>query len=170
MENLLILGAGGYGQTVRETALLCGTYGEIAFLDDADPAALDVCGAYAGEAMRARFGAAYPAFGANRLRVEWLARLREAGYAIPTLIHPMAFVSPSAQLGRGVTVLAQAAVGARCALGDGCLVNMGALLDHDCVLANGVHLAPGAVVKAGNRIDAYEKIESGTVLERKIGR
>ena len=34
MKNLLILGAGGFGQMVKETALMLG-YEQVVFLDDA---------------------------------------------------------------------------------------------------------------------------------------
>lgn len=34
MENLIILGAGGYGRTAAETARAMGVFGRVAFLDD----------------------------------------------------------------------------------------------------------------------------------------
>ena len=68
MKKLIILGAGGYGQTVADIAEQLGY--EIAFLDDNSPLALGVCGEFK------RFMDAktlfYPAFGNNERRVEWL--------------------------------------------------------------------------------------------------
>lgn len=144
MENLIILGAGGYGRTAAETARAMGVFGRVAFLDDGCTGT-DVLGPctdyirFAGE-----FRWAYPAFGANALRAAWLEKLAAAGYSLPAL----------------------AAVGACAVVEQGAIVNMGAIADHDCVVGACAHLAPGAIVKAGNTVPAQMKIESGTVLER----
>ncbi len=166
MNDLLILGAGGYGRTAAETAQELGIFGRIAFLDDnaEEKEILGKCASY--ETYKKDFLFAYPAFGANAVRAQWIKKLRQAGFIVPVLVHPRAYVSPSAKLGCGVVVLAQAAVGTNTVLEPGVIVNLGAIADHDCVLGECVHLAPGAVVKAGNRIPAQQKIESGTVIER----
>ena len=154
MENLIILGAGGYGRTAAETARAMGVFGRVAFLDDGCTGT-DVLGPctdyirFAGE-----FRWAYPAFGANALRAAWLEKLAAAGYSLTADIRP------------GAVVLALAAVGACAVVEQGAIVNMGAIADHDCVVGACAHLAPGAIVKAGNTVPAQMKIESGTVLER----
>ena len=166
MDNLLILGAGGYGRTVEEAARAMGRFGRVAFLDDGQTGEgiLGPCADYARFLAEFRF--AYPAFGANGLRAEWLGRLEEAGYTLPVLTHPRAFVSPSARLAPGAAVLALAAVGTRAEIARGAIVNLGAIADHDCVIGVCAHLAPGAIVKAGNTVPACMKVESGRVIER----
>ena len=83
MENLIILGAGGYGRTAAETARAMGVFGRVAFLDDGCTGT-DILGPctdyirFAGE-----FRWAYPAFGANALRAAWLEKLAAAGYSLP---------------------------------------------------------------------------------------
>ena len=103
--HLLILGAGGYGRTVADVAGQTGQFDEILFLDD-NSAAPDVLGKCA-EFERFRDGqtAFYPAFGNNEGRLKWLYRLREADCAIPTIIHPTAYVSPTAQVEPGAVIL-----------------------------------------------------------------
>ena len=93
MEKLLILGAGGYGRTVAEAA--AGQF-ETAFLDDASPLAAAPCERYAEFAGEYAF--AYPAFGDNALRAQWLQRLKAAGFRLPVLRHAQSFLSPSAVL------------------------------------------------------------------------
>lgn len=165
MENLLILGAGGFGKVMREAACASGQYAEITFLDD-NQSGIGKCENYLLPAMRERFKAAYPAFGANALRTNWVERLLAAGYSVPVFVHARAYVSPSAVLGAGAVVLPGAVVNTGCKIGRACIINIGALLDHGCTLEAGVHLAPGAIVKANNHIAANVKIESGVVLER----
>lgn len=168
MKKLLILGAGGYGKTVADIAAQLGCYSKIAFLDDTKvgkAGMLGVCEEFL------QFADAdteiYPAFGDNSLRMAWMDKLEEYGIAVPTLVHPAAYVSPTADLGEGVTVLPKAVVNTGAVVERGCIINIGALVDHDVVMEEGSHLAPGAVVKGENRIPAGMKVESGTVIENR---
>ena len=167
MKKLLILGAGGYGKTVADVAAQLGCYDKIAFLDDnrTGPNILGKC----DEFMNFADGNTelYPAFGYHAHRMKWLDIFLEKGYAIPTLIHPRAYVSPTATIGTGTVVLPMAVVNTGVTVQEGCIINIGALIDHDSVIENWVHLAPGAIVKAENRIPAESKIESGTVIENR---
>ena len=68
------------------------------------------------------------------------------GLNVPTICHPNAVVSQTAQLGFGTQVLALANIAADAQLGRACIVNHRASVDHECKLGNGVHLAPGATL------------------------
>ena len=160
MKKLIILGAGGYGQTVADVAEQIGY--EPAFLDDHSPLALGAC----SEFVRFLDGDTlfYPAFGNNARRVEWLKRLMEAGCQMATLIHPTAYVSPRAAIGTGTAVLPGAIVNTGCVVGPGCIINCGAIVDHGCTLEEGVHVCLGAVVKAENHLPRCMKVEAGQVI------
>ena len=164
MKKLLILGAGGYAQTVADLVRQLGTYERIAFLDDGKSGAdiLGTCQEY--PLFLDAETEVYPAFGNNVLRCQWMGRLLGEGIPIPTLVHPRAYVSPQAKLGQGTVVLPFAVVNTGVTVKDGCIINIGSLIDHDCVIEDGVHLCPGAIVKAENRIAELEKIESGEVI------
>lgn len=166
MDGLLILGAGGYGRTVAETAQAMGGFGRIIFLDDSLRGA-EIFGRCAKAAeYRGKFCYAYPAFGDNTLRADWLGRLEAMGYELPVLKHPRAYISPSARIAAGAVVLALAAVGTNTVISRGAIVNMGAIVDHDCTVGACAHLAPGAIIKAGNNVPARMKVDSGCVVER----
>ena len=168
MKKLMILGAGGYGKTIADIARQLGCYQKIAFLDDVKagtPGVLGICGDFLQFADESTD--MYPAFGNNTVRMEWMERFEEAGIRVPTIVHPSAYVSPLATLYAGVTVLPMAVVNTGVTVKQGCIVNIGALIDHDTVVEEGCHLAPGAIVKAENRIPAFSKIDSGTVIENK---
>jgi UDP-N-acetylbacillosamine N-acetyltransferase len=167
MKKLLILGAGGYGKTVLDVAQQLGCYEKIAFLDD-NAAGTNILGKCEEYFMFAdEYTDVYPAFGNNETRIHWLERLEEEGISVPTLVHPRAYVSPTASIGTGNVVLPMAVVNTDVHLGNGCIVNIGALVDHDSILEDGVHLAPGAVVKAENRIPEKMKVESNQVIENR---
>ena len=165
--KLLIIGAGGYGKTVADVAKQLGCFEKIAFLDDGKSGSglLGRCEEYA--MFCDENTVVYPAFGNNDLRMEWMEVLIEEGVTVPTLVHPSAYVSPTAELGEGTVVLPKAVINTGVTVGAGCIINIGALIDHDTVIEDGVHLAPGAIVKAENRIAAFTKIESGEVIENR---
>ena len=168
MKKLLILGAGGYGKTVADVASQLGCYEEIAFLDDGklgQPNVLGTCEEYLQFVREDT--EVYPAFGNNAGRMAWLEKFAAQGLSVPTLVHPTAYVSPTAALGTGVVVLPKAVVNTGVTVKNGCIINIGALIDHDSVIEEGCHLAPGAIVKAENRIPAGTKIDSGTVIENR---
>ncbi len=92
--------------------------------------------------------AALPAIGGanGRERLSVQSMLADAGYLIPTVIHPRAFVAADALLGAGTQILALASVCAAARLGEGCIVNTGASVDHECRLDDGVHVGPHAAL------------------------
>ncbi|MEM9065794.1 MAG: acetyltransferase [Planctomycetota bacterium] len=69
-----------------------------------------------------------------------------SSHAALTIVHPTAFVSPSAELGTGVYVGPQAVVNSRAKIGDHAIINTGAIVEHDCVVGENSHIAPGAVM------------------------
>ena len=104
----------------------------------------------------------------STLRVQWLRKLTAGGCQIATIIHPRAYVSPTAEVCDGAVILPGAVVNTNTRVGFGCIVNCGAIVDHDCVLEQGVHICLGAIVKAENRIPAFEKVEAGFVIQNRM--
>lgn len=160
MKGLVILGAGGYGRTVKDAAEQLG-YSTIT-LDDADPAhPLSTFSSYIDEHT-----SFIPAFGNNAFRMEWINRLEESGGQLATLIHPAAYVSPTATINPGCVILPRAIINTDVVINRGDIVNLGAIVDHGCILEEGVHICLGAIVKGENRIERLSKIEAGDVVER----
>lgn len=160
MKKLLILGAGGYGRTVADVAEQLG-YSTIV-LDDADPDhPLSSFKAYINSSI-----SFIPAFGNSTFRLEWINRIEENGGQLASLIHPTAYISPTATISQGTVILPHAIVNTDVVVGKGCIINLGAIVDHGCILEEGVHICLGAIVKGENRIEKCNKIEAGEVAER----
>ena len=160
MKRLVILGAGGYGRTVKDVAGQLG-YSTIVLDDSISTHPLFTFSSYISDDT-----SFIPAFGNNAFRMEWINRIEEIGGQLATLIHPTAYVSPTATISQGTVILPHAIVNTDVVVGKGCIINLGAIVDHGCTLEEGVHVAPGAIVKGENLIEKYSKIESGEVLER----
>lgn len=161
--KLLILGAGGFGQTVADLAEQSGGYEKICFLDDSSNAenVIGKCSDY----IKHKEWVIYPAFGNNEMRLSWIERLVNEDFSVPTLIHATAYVSPKAKIDYGSVILPNAVINTNCVVEKGCIINCGAIIDHGCVIEQGCHICLGAIVKAENRIAKYTKIEAGEVVQ-----
>ena len=158
MKSLLILGAGGFGRMVAETAQALG-YEKVVFLDDAvkDEAVIGMCCDY--EIRHKEYPVAVAAFGNNKMRLYWTDKLLEEGYEVPAIVHPSAVVSPSAVLEPGCFVMQRAVVNTNTRIGRAVLVNSGAIVDHNSVVCAGAHVGLGKCCKV--RLYDRERTQSG---------
>lgn len=174
MSGLLILGAGGHGKVVADTAYERGNWGEIAFLDDRYPALQSLLSwPVVGKISDAEnFLQIYTdmaiAIGDNFLRIELVERFMSKGFCLPTIIHPTAFLSKSVIIGNGSVIFAQAAINAGSQLGVGCIVNTAATIDHDCILGEGVHISPGANLAGNVRVGNLSWLGMGSSVIQQI--
>ena len=163
MRSLLILGAGGFGQMIKETALVLG-YEKVVFLDDAAKGE-DVIGMCCDYVLRhSEYPAAVAAFGNNKTRLFWTDKLLEEGYEVPAMVHPSAIVSPSATLEPGCFIMQRVVVNTHTRIERAALINSGAVVDHDSIVCAGAHVGLGSVVKANCTIESGRKVEAGEVI------
>ncbi|PWW31271.1 hypothetical protein DFO73_102267 [Cytobacillus oceanisediminis] len=119
-SNLLILGAGGHGRVVKETAVAVGKFDEIDFLDDESDISIGMC--YDYQKFVSNYTYAFVALGSNKLRMKWVVKLMEAGFKIPTLIDPTAYISPSASIADGSIICAKTVINNNVIMEKGCIV------------------------------------------------
>lgn len=158
MQILLIVGAGGHGRVVAEIAVACGyDKNSIAFLDDNVPDAVGKIGEM--ELYAPRYDGIFIAIGNNALRQKLTVQLcGMTGVRLVTLIHPMAYVSPSAVIGQGTVVEPKAVINTNSRIGQGCIISVGAIIDHDCEIGDFSHINAGMVCSAGSRVEALSRI------------
>lgn len=159
--KLLIIGAGGHGRVVRETAEAMNKYVRIDFLDDNSDQAIGKCEDY--ETFRNEYSYAFVAFGSNELRSKWIDKLQHAGYEVPALIHPLTYVSPTAKVEGGTLVLPKAVINTNTVIKQGSIIGMGSLIDHDSIIEEYCHVNTGAIVSAGCSVHRMTKLDSGCV-------
>lgn len=163
-ESLLILGAGQYGRVVRETAEAMECYKKIDFLDDNCPIALGILADY--ELFVQEYSCAFVAIGNPRVRMQWLHKLEQAGFELPILIHPSAYVSPSANLGRGTIVEAMAVVNTEAVVEAGGMLCAGCVVNHNAHIMQVCQVDCNAVVASNAIVPEETKVFSCTVFER----
>ena len=159
MKSLLIIGEGGHGSVVAETAAACG-YEKIDFLDDSSPGAVGKTDQL--EELAKPYDGVVVSIGNGEVRRELIHRILHAGASLVSLIHPQAYVSPSASVGNGSIILPGAIVHSNAIIGSGCIISIGALIDHDAVVEDLSHINTGAIVGAGKR--ASGKVKAGEII------
>ena len=144
--NLLILGAGSHGQEVREIADSLHIFQKINFLDD-DTTKPEAIGSWNDiNDLKDSYNSAIVAVGDEYTRKLWFAKLTEAGYMIPTLVHPSAVVSQNAILGAGTVICARAAISSGAQVGAGCIISAGVALGRDERIEDWTHISTAGIV------------------------
>ncbi|MBX3611680.1 MAG: acetyltransferase [Hydrogenophaga sp.] len=168
---LVIVGAGGHGRSVLELVRQLGAYIPAGFLDDTlEPGTeimgMPVLGSTAVLADLPAKGIAdiHVAIGHNSTRQALLTRAGSAGLRCATLVHPRAFIAPSATVGSGCAVMAMASVGTEAVLADGAIVNMGAVVDHHARVGPCGHLGANATMAGGTSIGARAWMQAGSAI------
>ena len=166
MKPLLIVGAGNFPPEVEELARLNG-YNTFAYVDD-NPQAR--CQPVIGPlsflpTYKKEYPDAIVAFGNNPNRLLQTKVLMDAGYYVPILIHPTAYVSPEAEIAPGCIIRAHCVVSRYVKLGVATILNVGALIDHDVEIGEGSHILMGAVVRNMVKLPQMSRVESNQVVE-----
>ena len=152
--RLLIAGAGGHARVACETAIAMRRYDEVCFSCNIEHSPVMLGRNVLDESKALELGSDYwdevfVAVGDSKGRRSLTNKFTERGFAVATLIHPMAVVSPSAHIGNGTLIAPGAIVNACAVIGECCIVNTGAIVEHDCSLGSYVHLSPHVSLGGG---------------------
>jgi sugar O-acyltransferase (sialic acid O-acetyltransferase NeuD family) len=180
-DHILIYGAGGHAKAVMEMVQAIGTFQIAGILDDKVPAGtrvldIPVLGPREIIPQLVERGLHQAANGVGgiidiNIRVKLFELLENLGLVLPRLIHPRAAVEPSASVGDGVQVFANAYVGSAVVLQPKCMINTNAVVSHDCEIGSYTHIAPGALLAGHVHVGERSLIGMGvtTAIGIKIG-
>jgi len=178
---IIIYGGGGHGKSLLDLLRSLGIYRVVGFLDDGLGVGEEIMGAPilgTGEMLADLYDQgvrlainAVGGIGNIAVRVKVFQRLAEAGFSCPAVVHPTAFIEPSASLSPGVQVFPHAYVGSDVQVGFGGIVNTGAIVSHDCALGNYVNISPGAILAGEVEVGDGALVGMGVTvnLQAKIG-
>lgn len=191
-QPLVILGGGGHAKVIVDILEECRRWKILGYLNDTgsgpDLLSYPCLGSDAmlSQLRRSHARHAFVGVGDNRRRRALFMQVLEAGFELPSAISRKAHVSGRARLGRGVAVMAGAAIQAEAEIGDGAIINTGATVDHDCCIGPFAHICPGAhlagsveigegallgtgcAVIPGVRIGAWAVVGAGAVVVSEV--
>jgi len=173
-DALVVVGAGGHGSVVAETAELMGHWKSIVFFDDHKPAGSifhkwKVIGSLADLISQSmQFSDCVVAVGKNSLRLAISYRLLEKNLNLVSIIHPTAMVSPNCRIDRGCAILAGSVVNIGSRIGIASIVNNAATVNHDCEISPGVHVGPNVGIGGNVSIGSESWIGIGANVIHRI--
>lgn len=164
--KLLMYGSREFAQTVIELAADCGH--EVAGCIDDFASGAGVLGSFE-EVRRSHAPGEYGialAVGYANLAARWEAwqKLRAAGYAVPALVHPRAYVARSARLADGAMVMAGAVVDVRARIGEASVLWPGACISHDSVVGNNCFVSPNATLCGYVELGEHSFVGAGAAI------
>ena len=177
--RIVVVGAGGHAKVVLESLASSGVHDIVGLTDPDQSKWGTLLGGYpvlGGDdvlpTLRSEgVDGAIIALGENRLRARLFERAIAFGFKMVNAMHPHSWVSPSAQIGDGVAVMAGAVINANAQIGDNVIINTGATVDHDCCIGNHAHIAPGCHL-GGNvqvGVGTLVGIGSSVIPDKRIG-
>lgn len=181
LPRIVILGASGHGLVTLEAAIAQG-YDVAGFVDSFKPVGLEVLGRQilghpdnlAALMRQHRFDSGILAVSNNFTRSVVAANVKRVApdFRFVSVVHPRAWISPSATIGIGTLVLPGAIVHTSCVVGEHAIVNTKVSLDHESELGPFASLLPGVTTGGGVRVGEFSCVCAGSTLSHqvKIGR
>lgn len=160
--KLLILGAGEYGQLVKDLAR--NMFITIDFLDDYSSCAIAKLDEYIN--LKEKYQNAIVAIGNNEVREKWLEKLENVGYNLPIIISDKAFVSPSAVIGPGCIIEPMTVVQTNAKIEKGSIISAGAVVNHNAIVHKCCHIDCNAVVGADAVVPEKMHLNYGQVITK----
>lgn len=166
-KNLLIIGAGGHGRCIAEVAALSGEFSQIAFLDDSWlPGGIQASNLIGRTEHLAEhthsFSHVIIGIGNNNVREKMHSQVLDQGMNLATLIHPKAFISASAQIGKGTVVFPGVVLGPNTRIGDNVIINCNSTVDHDGFVDDLAHIGVGVQLAGSSHIGRGAFIQAGS--------
>jgi acetyltransferase EpsM len=160
VARLILIGGGEHARVVAEAAAAMGGMELVGFVDpepcDETVRRLGVRRLGDDSALRQHPGAwgviGIAGLGSLVARRRIVERLSPALEGWATIIHPRAWVSPTAGVEHGAVIMAGAVIQTGARVGAHCVVNSGAIVEHDVELGAFSHAAPAAVLGGGARV------------------
>ena len=100
------------------------------------------------------------------LRVNLYDKLKSIGFALPTIISPLAYIAKSAKIADEATIIMHhALVNANAKVGKACIINSKALIEHDAIIEDFCHISTAACINGGCNVGQKSFVASNTALK-----
>jgi UDP-perosamine 4-acetyltransferase len=165
MEKLIILGAGGHARSVMDILLQNNDFEIIGCIDPSSSEVLDqpVIGNDNDlEALYLRgIKKIFVAIGDNHLRDRLFKKVESIGFQPINVISRHAMISPRANLGKGICIMAGAVINVNTVIEDNTIINTHCSIDHDCDIGRSAHIAPGVALSGTVKIGTGVQVGTG---------
>ncbi len=102
------------------------------------------------------------------LRMKLFEAAKKAGFILPIIISPRAYISKYATVEEGTVVMHDAVINSNANIGKNCIINTKALIEHDSSIEDNCHISTGAIINGGVMIEKNCFIGSGVATKEVI--
>lgn len=169
-RRLIILGAGRQARNVNDICLAGGIEVE-GFLDDTKTIGervndVPVLGRFdlAKDAHLIKEFDWIVGLGDNETRWRLSRDIRTRGGRLASVIHPTCVISPTAEVGSGVSMNVHSCVLANAQVGDYVVITSNSTIGEDCIVEEAVLIGPGCTLAGGSRVGRCALIGAGAVI------
>ena len=159
MRKLVIVGAGQYGQNIKDIVESNGNYDSIVFADDNSPLAMYKI----ADAILIQDAEFIVAIGDSNTRERLYTMLNNHKNKIATIVHKSAYIAESAVIDEGSIIEPNVTVASNVTIGKGSFVCAGAVINHNASVGNYSQIDVGAIVSARTIIRDKTKIKAGEI-------
>lgn len=169
-RDIYIVGAGTYGEVMCELAEILGYIVKGFYDEDESKYGLSVMGHQVLGAfselneMDISGNKFIVAIGNNSVRLEIMQRIASSNGITPTLIHPTAVISPSAVIGKGVYIQANAYIWTKVKIEDYCIISPNVVVCHHTSIGRGCLISNVTGVGASIQIQDRVFIGMGSTI------
>ena len=179
MEEILIIGAGGFGREVLWTINDCNKnekkYSVVGFIDDNQKihnSIVDGCKVLGGlewiENNYKKSMSCIIAIGETNRKKEIENKLKKIKPSYATIVHPSVISSKSITIGEGTIIQAGVILTINITIGKHVHINIDSTVGHDSVIGDFVTINPGVHVNGKTRINNLAYIGTGVVMKQEI--
>lgn len=174
MENLIIIGAGGYSKSVLDSIDYY-NYTIKGFLDefsmDKEHLGHPVLWHSLNEIKTPEKYFYFIAIGNNLRRKIWYDRLMERNLRLINVVDKTAVISPEAKIGFGCFFGKMSIVNSKALIGNNCIINTRALIEHGCTLNDHANISTNSVINGDVVIGEGSFIGSSSVTigQKRVG-
>ena len=104
----------------------------------------------------------------SKIRINLYKKAIEAGFKMPIIISPHAYVSRRAKIGEGTIIMHGAVVNANAIIGKNCIINTSCIVEHDVIVADHCHVSTGAILNGKVSLGQGCFVGSGSVVKENV--
>ncbi len=176
MDKIIILGSGGHAKSCADVIESTGKYEIAGYIHNEKDSKLENTMRFLGNDaslsdLRLKIGNAFIGIGqikSPKTRIDLHRKLLDLDYNIPSVISPNAYISKTAEIGKGTIIMHQAIVNSNAKIGDNCIINNKSLIEHDVIIGNHCHISTGSIINGNCKIKDEVFIGSGTICKHGI--
>ena len=156
MKHLVIIGSGNIGQIVHWYASLSKDYMKVwdikCHIDNVEDYVIEPDDVFVCADVKPSD------------RIKHTSIIRDKGGVFVNIIHPMANIAPSANLGTGIVVGAFSTISINTTIKDDVIIQDHCNIGHDGVVENGSHLYVGVKLCGRNKVGTNTSIFTGSIV------